>query len=154
MSVVPPCCALCSDLHLKSSQAKPPFKIFGPKAPTGTEWNEVEAVAMGVLHGDKLNTVLEGVGKKGCCMKVPNLQEAKTALVRTPLHSRLYWWCSSDTPRVCSRLVARQEKEWLSELNVALGKKLEAHLHNPKGPSLHVSIHFAPSEPSNTQNLP
>ena len=40
------------------------------------------------------------------------------------------------------------EKEWLADLNAALGDNLEAHLHDPKGPSLPISIHFASKAPT------
>ena len=44
--------------------------------------------------------------------RYPDLQEAKTEL----------------------------EKEWLADLNAALGDNLEAHLHDPKGPSLPIGF--------------
>jgi hypothetical protein len=110
----------------------------------------VKVGAMDVLHGDKLNTIVGGVGKKGCCMKVPNLQEAKTALVRVPLLGTTDYNCAIPLTRQgCasgSWGLEQQEKKWLNELNTALGEKLEAHLNNPKGPSLPISIHFAPSK--------
>ena len=54
------------------AQSAPPFKICcGPKAPRGPDWEAVKAAAMTELHGEKVNTVVDGVAKKGClpCIK-------------------------------------------------------------------------------------
>ena len=48
------------------AQSAPPFKICGPKAPRGPDWEAVKAAAMTELHGEKVNTVVDGVAKKDC----------------------------------------------------------------------------------------
>ena len=48
------------------AQSAPPFKICGHKAPRGPDWEAVKAAAMTELHGEKVNTVVDGVAKKDC----------------------------------------------------------------------------------------
>ena len=72
----------------------------------------------------------------------------KQATFLTGPHSSHRWiWHTCRYPDL-QEAKTELEKEWLADLNAALGDNLEAHLHDPKGPSLPISIHFASKAPT------
>ena len=104
------------------------------------------------LHGEKVNTVVDGVAKKGCipCIKYSSdrlYTEASDFSHWAAFLTLVSMWHTCRYPDL-QEAKTELEKEWLADLNAALGDNLEAHLHNPKGPSLPISIHFASKAPT------
>ena len=108
------------------------------------------------LHGEKVNTVVDGVVKKGCipCIKYSSdrlYTEASDVSHWAAFLTLVSMWHTCRYPDL-QEAKTELEKEWLADLNAALGDNLEAHLHDPKGPSLPISIHFASKAP--TEGVP